>query len=263
MPLLVWGVLAMPSLYFGGLIAVFVLGGAWEWADLCGHGTGARIAFSALVAVLLLASGWLFAGAGGTLALFWASAVFWLLAFVWVARYETGRTTPAAEGRGVKTAIGLLVLVPAWGALFALHGAGASGPEQVLALLLLVWGADIGGYFAGRRFGRRRLAPRVSPGKTVAGLSGGLLLAMSAVAVYAWLRPEVLDLGPGLLLLALVTALASVVGDLLESLIKRLAGRKDSGVLVPGHGGALDRIDSVTAAGPVFALGLWLLGAAG
>jgi phosphatidate cytidylyltransferase len=152
------------------------------------------------------------------------------------------------------------VLVPAAVALGRLVELEPSGQSLLLFLLVLIAAADVGAYFGGRRFGRRELAPRVSPGKTLEGLIAGIVAAGLAAAGGAWL------LGlPALpwLALCLLVALVSVVGDLSESMFKRRAGLKDSGALLPGHGGILDRLDSISAAGPVFLLGLHLLGVAG
>jgi len=128
------------------------------------------------------------------------------------------------------------------------------GPEILFLLLLLVIGADIGAFFAGRSFGRRKLAPRVSPGKTWEGAIGGL----AAVALIAWAGAAYLGLPIGAgVAFGCAVGIFSIVGDLTESMFKRAAGLKDSGALLPGHGGMLDRIDSVTAAAPLYALGLF------
>jgi phosphatidate cytidylyltransferase len=152
-----------------------------------------------------------------------------------------------------------MVLLPPWFAAFYLHAHEPERPALLLFVLLLVGFADSFAYFAGHRFGRHKLAPQISPGKTVEGLFGGLTAAL--VLALAW-GALVKDLGGWHLLawlaLALVTMLFSVVGDLAESRVKRLAGVKDSGRILPGHGGVLDRIDAFTAAAPIFALG-WIV----
>ncbi len=160
------------------------------------------------------------------------------------------------ESALARTIAGLLVLVPAWAALVVLHSRFDHGYFVLLAFI--IWGADTGAYFAGRAFGKRKLAPNVSPGKSWEGVIGGLLVALLAalVATY-WLTP--LGGYPAFFLLVLLTVFISVLGDLSESLFKRVMKLKDSGGILPGHGGVLDRIDSLTAAGPLFTLGLlWL-----
>ena len=124
--------------------------------------------------------------------------------------------------------------------------------------MFVVWGADTGAYFAGRAFGRHKLAPRVSPGKTWEGVAGGAVLALLVAWVGTiWLEP--VGGYAAFLVLVLLTVMISILGDLMESLFKRVADLKDSGGLLPGHGGVMDRIDSMTAAGPFFVLGLlWL-----
>ena len=150
-------------------------------------------------------------------------------------------------------------MLSTWLALVVLHSRPDQGPHWVLYLLVLVWVADSGAFFAGRQFGRTRLAPKVSPGKTWEGVLGGL----TACALFAFGYAHYLELQgavlTGFVLVSLVTVLFSVAGDLLESLLKRQRGVKDSGTLIPGHGGILDRIDSLFAAAPVFLLGLrWI-----
>ncbi len=152
---------------------------------------------------------------------------------------------------------GILALVPSWLALVRLLHAPPRGPQWVLFMLLLVWVADIGAYFFGRRFGRVRLAPEVSPGKTWEGVLGGAAgSALVAIAGSAWFRIPLFAFVP----LCLAAVGFSIVGDLTESLLKRFAGMKDSGTVLPGHGGVMDRIDSLTGAAPVLLLGLSFLG---
>jgi phosphatidate cytidylyltransferase len=159
----------------------------------------------------------------------------------------------------VRLVIGLLILLPAWQGLMLFK----QWPEAnglILAVMVLVWVADIGAYFSGRRFGKNKLAPQVSPGKSWEGVFGGLAASLLVTLAVGLTR----DWSGSALLIAIagaaVVVLISVVGDLTESMFKRQAGLKDSSNLLPGHGGVLDRIDSLTAAIPVFAVLLWLAG---
>ena len=142
----------------------------------------------------------------------------------------------------------------------AIDAIDASGHRWLLAALALVWAADSGAYFAGRRFGRRKLAPTISPNKTIEGAIGGLVAGVAVALAFGAFAGATLAQLPLLALVAVATVLASIVGDLVESLLKRQAGAKDSGTLIPGHGGVLDRIDGVLAALPVFAIGKEMLG---
>ena len=179
--------------------------------------------------------------------MFWIAVAVWLVMFVLVLRFP--EQLPVAP----LTLAGLVVLGAAWLSFYRVHGGSANGPLMILFALMIVWSADIGAFFVGRKFGRRPLAPRVSPKKTWEGVGGGVVLATAAGVLAA----TILALPPArLAVLAAVMALVSVIGDLGISMLKRQAGLKDAGVLLPGHGGILDRFDGVTAALPVFVLGL-------
>ena len=196
------------------------------------------------------------------------SAATWALALLmplgggfinWYARVKTG------HARVFKLLAGTLAVVPAWCALGVIHASEPNGHQWLLLALFLVWAADTGAYFSGRAFGGkvfggRRLAPRISPNQTIEGLLGGVLLAVVVAVIGALLIGVTAAQVPAVILVAAVTVLFSVVGDLFESLLKRHVGAKDSSQLIPGHGGVLDRIDSVLAALPAFALGKALLG---
>ena len=145
-----------------------------------------------------------------------------------------------------------------WAAVTHLHSALASGPWLVLYLVFLISSADSAAFFIGRRLGNRRLASNVSPGKSLEGVAGALLAA-AIFAIATGLLSGSVPL-PGFVVVSLITALVSVLGDLSESVFKRRAGLKDSGSIVPGHGGILDRIDSYTAAAPIFVLGTFWQG---
>lgn len=257
LPIIVWCVFFAPGNWafqvFAGAIVVVA---AWEWTALMGWARPAgRFAYAAAVLVTLAALAFVPDVAGLQLPLYGIAVVFWLGAHRLVRGYPDNTAHWAHVS--LLAPVGFVLLVPAWLGLTTLHEVS---PWWLMYLFLLVWGADTGAYFAGRAFGKHKLAPSVSPGKTIEGFIGGLLLAMIVALGVALFR----DLEGRRLLafmgLALLTALASVLGDLFESMTKRHAGIKDSGNIFPGHGGALDRIDSLTAAAPVFALGWWLAG---
>lgn len=255
LPLAVLGFFVLEGVAFALAMGLVVVLGAWEWARLAGCvAQPARVGYAALVAVLLV----LLHGAPSlALPLLVLAALWWACATALVLGYPG--SSRFWGGRAGSLAIGLAVLLPAWQALQLLKG-WPQGNWLILAVMVLVWVADIGAYFSGKTFGRRKLAPRVSPGKSWEGLIGGLLLALAVTLGVGLWRGWT----SGALLLALLGAalvvLVSVVGDLTESMFKRSAGIKDSSQLLPGHGGVLDRIDSLTAAVPVFALLLWLSG---
>ncbi len=227
--------------------AAFLLG-AWEWAGFAQLKPTFRLIYSAAIGLLMFCA-WVWSETTHNLVVLMGMAcVWWLAAFAWIG------LAPQWQNRNVTLGCGALVLVPAYVALARMHVArGVLAPMGlVVAFLLLVFSADIGAYFVGRWLGRQKLAPRVSPGKTREGAMGGLALVMlvACAGAYRFHLPLLAVLG-----LAGVVGIFSIVGDLTESMFKRAAGLKDSGRLLPGHGGVLDRIDSVTAAAPFFVLG--------
>lgn len=259
-PIAIIGIFFLPPLGFALFTGVAITLGAWEWANMAGYsGMGARIGYGAVVAVLLA-----LLYAMPTLNLLWLGVVWWLIAFGLVRLYPKGS---AFWGNNpVRAVMGLLVLVPAWVGLNHLRtgqlmfGEVTSGLLAILYVFLVVWVADIGAYFAGRAFGKAKLAPRVSPGKSWAGVWGGLLAASLLALAASQLAGATLAETLLLIVVTLLVAAVSVVGDLVESMLKRFRGIKDSSQLLPGHGGIMDRIDSLTAAIPVFALLITLLG---
>ena len=233
------------------VVTALVLAGAWEWSAFLRPTLSiARVAYVALLALLLLGVRYLAADPEVRHLILIAALVWWLVALGWII------FAPRSVASWSAGLAGVLALVPAWVALVWLRYL-PNGQYWVLFTLLLVWGADIGAYFAGHRFGRTRLAPDVSPGKTWEGVVGGFALsAIVAVAGSAWFALPLYAFVP----LCLAAVGFSIVGDLTESLLKRFAGVKDSGTLFPGHGGVMDRIDSVTGAAPVLFFGLTMLG---
>ncbi|MFO7325725.1 MAG: phosphatidate cytidylyltransferase [Pseudomonadota bacterium] len=242
-------VLWLPPVWSVAMLSLVLLAAGWEWSGFVGTGAWPRTAFLVLLAVLCALWWQLSASGTGRMAVLWAAFAFWSLATLWlVASRRASRLLIAGSG--------LLSVSFAWVALARMRIDWEQGHLAVLYALLIVWLADSGAYFAGRRFGGARLAPQVSPGKTWAGFLGGLAVcALLALVVAAWRTLPWLPL----LAVTLAAGLYSVVGDLNESMAKRYAGVKDSGRLIPGHGGVLDRFDSLLAAAPILMLGVELL----
>jgi phosphatidate cytidylyltransferase len=242
----------LPDWVTVAVMTALVLFGAWEWsAFLLLSAPGPRLAYVGLVGMLLWLV-WRFSTTPERRDLILAVAVlWWLAALAWIV-FAPRRVSPWTAA-----AAGVLALVPSWLALVRLRLTLPHGAQWVLFALVLVWVADSGAFFCGRRFGRIRLAPEVSPGKTWEGLLGGITVStLVAVAGSQWFHVPLAAFLP----LCLAAVGFSVVGDLTESLLKRFAGIKDSGSVFPGHGGVMDRIDSLTGAAPVLLLGLSLLG---
>ncbi|MGH8146399.1 MAG: phosphatidate cytidylyltransferase [Rhodanobacteraceae bacterium] len=249
---------------FATLLGLIFLLGMWEWTRMAGvRGRGLRslcllgyaILFALLWHVCKTPWWWLPVLAG---------LVWWLLALLWLTRNQFG-AAPTHGHALLKLAAGALVVVPAWCAVVVMHGDMAKpdsghGHWWVLFFALIVVAADIGAYTAGRRWGRTKLAPTISPGKTREGVYGALVCSGVVGLIGGALLHVPADRLPAIVALALLTVLFSIVGDLFESLVKRHAGVKDSGALFPGHGGVFDRMDSIVAALPIFVLGKFLLG---
>lgn len=251
-------ILLAPNILFALVISIMVLAALWEWSRLSGFRNRiGRALLLALMATVCLAL-WLGRDAALTLPILTAGVAGWLLAPFWL-RQPTWLASPRPSHAWLKLGMAAIAMLPAWLALVTLHAGGLREHAWTLLALMLVWAADTGAYFAGTRFGRTKLAPRVSPGKTWEGVAGGAALAALLAAVFGYaLGTRGLHLLQ-LVGIALVTVAFSIVGDLVESLLKRQAAVKDSGRMFPGHGGMLDRIDSVLAAAPVFVLlKLWL-----
>lgn len=254
-PLAVWGIWSLSSPLFALGMAVIFSMGAWEWSRLSGlQRRPGRTLYVALLATLMYGGYLLLQQDSWALVLLVLALMWWTLILMTVLSYpHSASLWQRGMSRGVA---GIFILLPAWAAMVVLHR--EFGALYVILLVMLVWGADVGAYFAGRALGKHKLAPRVSPGKTWEGVLGGVGLALPAALVGSyWLQPSA-GIVP-FLLLVVFTVMTSVLGDLAESLFKRIAGVKDSGGLLPGHGGVMDRIDSLTAAAPIFTLGLiWL-----
>lgn len=258
--LIISAIFFFTTAWFAVVLGVFLTVGAWEWGHLM---QGQRAKSTPLLPLALVAlmiplwtiqhEPWLLPGLAGVAALGWCAIL------VGLPRAEHARPLHAYP-KVARFLIGAFLLAPPWLALIHLHAAPQFGPWHVLFLIGLVAVADSAAYFTGRAWGKNKLAPHISPGKTWEGVYG----AMAATVIYAMVCGAGFGLSNLMLLefvtLCIVTVMFSIVGDLFESLIKRQAGVKDSGRILPGHGGVLDRIDSLTSAAPIFTLGLWLLG---
>jgi phosphatidate cytidylyltransferase len=238
LPAVLWAPAWLWAILMAGVVGM----AAFEWARLSHFSPLAARAYAALLALVavampyLLGADWPAFQAGLVL----LAVAFWLLvAPLWlVGRWRAEKAT-------VRAAVGVVLLVPTWAALLYLH---ARGPGVLLGVMAIVWIADTAAYSAGRRFGRHKLAPAISPGKTWEGVAG----ALAALALYAGALSALGGLPlTGLLLMATALLYVSVLGDLFESWIKRVAGMKDSGAVLPGHGGVLDRIDALTSTLPI------------
>jgi phosphatidate cytidylyltransferase len=258
LPLVLGAVWYAPVQWLYLLFSGVGLLGAWEWTGMMGLKSAAgRWAYLALTAAAL-AGAWMAQAWWPWMAL--PNLVWWLFVLFLIPGFP-GNLERNKLPLPVMVLLGLVWLVPTVLCLVLLRGAGPDGPLRLLYTMALVWASDVGAYLAGRNFGRRKLAPTVSPGKTLEGAIGGLLLcAVFAVAAGSYVfQPASLGQLALLVGLSLGVAVLSIVGDLGESMFKRLAGLKDSGKLLPGHGGILDRIDSLMAAAPAMALGLFWL----
>lgn len=258
-PLVILAILLPPTWLFAPIMAVSFLAALWEWTRLSGLRN--RRVRGGLLAIALVLFGvlWWWFDSPLALVLLVAGTAWWALACVWL-RHFAFAAAPTPENRNLKLLAGMFVVFPAFMGLLTIHASEPHGHWWAFLSFVIVWAADIGAYFSGRFFGKRKLAPNISPGKTWAGVYGALAAGALIGVIGGWLL-GVRDLQLlGLAVLAVITVAASIVGDLIESLMKRHAKVKDSGRMFPGHGGLLDRLDSVFAAVPVFALGKLLLG---
>ncbi|MCE3237971.1 MAG: hypothetical protein K0R24_952 [Gammaproteobacteria bacterium] len=248
-PIFVFLVLKLSSQAFYILTGLIVIWGAWEWSFLIGTKPFPQNCIYPFFMIFML----FLAYSLPIMPILYITFGFWIIAIGLVKCYPQG---VAWWGNNfVRGFMGVLVLVPCWLAVNFIRQAD-NGIILLLFLFLLIWGADSGAYFIGKKWGKHKLLPKVSPGKTWEGVLGALLttVAINLLGFFDLVIP--MSRWPVPLLFSLITVLFSILGDLFESMLKRHAGLKDSGHLLPGHGGILDRIDSLTAAAPIFALGL-------
>lgn len=273
LPFVLGGIFFLPTDFFAwALVPIFMIA-AKEWGKLISPQSNAtQWRFCLTSGLLLSLLNWLIPASeiwyAGELTQLYQSLLvlggfWWFLSAILVVSFPKSQKFWQGSDT-IKSMFGHLTLIPCFIALMTLKSLSDKadpyyGAMLVCLVCLVVWAADTGAYFFGRSLGRHKLMPKVSPGKTLEGLAGGLLTTMLIVALVMYLSPE--QELPLVILVILVTAIASALGDLSESMFKRSADIKDSGTIIPGHGGLLDRIDSLTAALPVFALiytGFWM-----
>lgn len=253
--ILLGSLLYAPPLVFMSLTILLTLGAAWEWTSLMSltqlkH----RLIYLTLIAILLIMSMFM------PVLMMMIATLWWLIALILVSLYPRGAKLWGGR-RWLCGLMGCLVLVPCWSAIyFTLYASDGYGVNILLYLFVLIWGADSAAYFVGKKWGTLKLAPAVSPGKSVQGFFAALCFAVCAAILCLWYTQVPSKDWPWGIALSLIVVLFSIVGDLFESMLKRQVGIKDSGNLLPGHGGILDRIDSLTAAAPIYVLAIILMG---
>lgn len=260
LPLAMAAIFALPAQWFPFVLGIILLGGSWEYQRLAGLSGRASALILLTLQLIILAFLYTFRGYWDNTILMdlIVSCAIWLVMFVRLFKYrENSSVTPSYRTISFFTA--LLSITICWFCLSWIRFQ-ADGAWMLLLLLLIVWAADIGAYVAGKTFGKNKLAPHISPGKTREGLVGGLVLAPVVAVIATYLMPIAHIEITSLVVLSILVALVSVGGDLMISLHKRTSGFKDSGNLLPGHGGILDRLDSLLVAAPFFALGMLVMG---
>lgn len=263
-PLVILGIFKLPLIGFIIALTAITLLGFWEWTQF----TESKSRIAALVpAVVVTGLSFLFISpdavslnqlAAPHYTVLALGFVWWIIASTMAITYP--KTTNLWQGsKALRHVFGFLTLIPFLWSVIILRASDISvdpyhGAKLVLYVCFLVWAADSGAYFAGKSMGKRKMAPHVSPNKTIEGLIGGIIAAL----IVGWLFSGWFDIqftSPvHMVIITLITVVISVLGDLVESMFKRVSGIKDSSNIIPGHGGILDRIDSLTAAFPVFAL---------
>lgn len=245
----------LPQEAFFVLTTLLVLACAWEWTNFMDLKQPSK-RFIYLIITTLILFAILFVP---ILSIFILDLGWWLLACFLIILYP--RLSKWWLSNFWIGLMGLFVLAPCWAAINFIRNANdGEGIYPLIFLLVLIWGADSTAYLFGKKWGKTKLAPQVSPGKTYEGLAGAFVAVLIIALLALWICKIPWNVWPWALALSLITFAFSIVGDLFESLMKRQANLKDSSALLPGHGGLLDRLDSLTAAAPIFALGALLLG---
>ncbi len=273
-PAAISAIFYLPINYFAILLMAIIGIGSWEWARFMGLvDTVQRLGY-AVVTSAIIAALWFLLPVDETwlvitgvqhdiTSILWLSVLWWLFAAFLMFLYPKSSSF-WANNKFIIAIFGWLTLVPTWLAFMVLRTNNHlldefQGAQLLMYLFMLVWSADVGAYFVGKSLGKRKLMPNVSPGKTIEGFLGGVVCASILTVIVGFALQWSSDKFMTALMVTLLITSISVLGDLTESMFKRQAGVKDSGTILPGHGGILDRIDSLTATAPVFALCYLLL----
>lgn len=259
-PLVLWAIISLPDLYYAAALAVIVILGAKEWSTMA-RLSGTTGIFYIIFFVAVLYGCWIGLQQYDYFSriVLYTGCIWWLYAFIALKQFNKGQVQ-IMWNPVLRSLLGLLVLLPTFVALLVLRTHPEFGAHFVIYLLVLIWIADSAAYFSGRRWGKNKLLPNVSPGKTWQGVYGALIACLSFSIAYGYFGNAISSAQIGIfVLISLVTVIFSIHGDLVESLFKRQVSLKDSGHLLPGHGGMLDRIDSLTAASPIFVTGLLIM----
>ncbi|KGJ91330.1 phosphatidate cytidylyltransferase [Colwellia psychrerythraea] len=268
-PAAISAIFYLPINYFALLLMAIVGIGSWEWARFMGLvDTMQRLAY-VVVTSAIIAALWVLLPVDETwlvitgvqyeiTSILWLSVLWWGIAALLMFLYPKSSRF-WANNKFIIALFGCLTLVPTWLAFMVLRTNNYlldefQGAQLLMYLFMLVWSADVGAYFVGKSLGKRKLMPNVSPGKTIEGFLGGVVCASILTVIVGFSLQWSSDKFMTALIVTLLITSISVLGDLTESMFKRQAGVKDSGTILPGHGGILDRIDSLTATAPVFAL---------
>lgn len=268
-PAAIWAIFYLSLINFAAVILVIMAIGAWEWGPLMGFVNKRRRLVFVGVSVALIAALWYMLPIeqlwqAPKLLLNQVNIVLWLAVAWWLLSAGLTFLYPRCSGfwashRSVRGVFGWLTLVPTWLAFMVLRSSEYAtdsyhGAQLLMVLFLMVWSADIGAYFVGKSIGKRKLMPNVSPGKTLEGFLGGVIFACVMVLIAGYFIGWNMEQFKIVIPVTILITTISVLGDLNESMFKRQAGVKDSGSILPGHGGVLDRIDSLTATAPIYAL---------
>lgn len=257
-PLVIWSIFALSSQNFTYALAAILFLATLEWNNFVSYQNKVMgWIFSVLTTLTYLYITYL-----ENLQVFeiiiYLALLWWVMAVFLLSRFPF-KEDHLLHKKPVKIIVGFVMILSTFIALNLLRNTSAYGPDYVMYLLLIIWFADSGAYFAGRAWGKHKLIPNVSPGKTWEGVAGAIALTLIVALIAINILHVPSSQSMFFIVITLITVFYSVVGDLSESMFKRMVNLKDSGQLLPGHGGILDRIDSLTAALPVFLTGLWLM----